>query len=115
MGAHAGGRCPLEIQTLLVMVSSIGEAEVIARNLVEERLAACVNIIPGAVSIYRWKGKIVEGDEVLMIVKGRADRSEALIGRIKELHSYEIPSIEALQVVGGNPAYLEWIFDQAGG
>lgn len=105
----------MEIQTLLVMVGSIGEAEAIARNLVKDRLAACVNIIPGAISIYRWKGKIVEGDEVLLIVKGRADKSEALIDRIKELHSYEIPSIEALPVVGGNSAYLEWVSQQVGG
>ena len=102
----------MEIQALLVMVGSLGEAETIARALVQERLAACVNVVPGAVSIYSWEGKVVEGDEVLMIVKGRADRLEPLVNRIKELHSYEIPGIVALPVVGGNDAYLDWVSEQ---
>ena len=102
----------MEIQTLLVMASSMGEAEAIARALVRERLAACVNIVPGAISIYHWEGKIIEGDEVLMIVKGRADRSSVLVDRIKQLHSYEVPSIEAFPVVGGNEAYLAWVSEQ---
>ena len=102
----------METQVLLVMVGSLREAETIARAVVKERLAACANVIPGAVSIYWWEGKLCEGDEVLMVVKARGDRVEPLIKRIQELHSYQVPAIVTLPVVGGNQAYLKWVQEQ---
>ncbi len=85
------------------------EGKRIARGLVEERLAACVNIIDGIVSIYRWQGKVHEGDEVMLVVKSRRDLLGRLQERLASLHSYEVPEAIAIPVVDGLPAYLEWL------
>lgn len=89
--------------------ASTEEAQTIGRVLVEERLAACVNILGAAQSIYRWKDGVETAAEVAFIAKTRADRFEALTKRVKELHSYDTPCIVALPVVSGNPGFLEWI------
>jgi periplasmic divalent cation tolerance protein len=85
------------------------EAETIARALVEEKLAACVNIIPGLRSIYRWEGKLVEENEVALIAKSRAELFEALSVRVKALHSYSCPCIVATPLSAGYPPYLDWL------
>jgi periplasmic divalent cation tolerance protein len=84
-------------------------AEKIARTLVEERLAACVNIIPGVHSIYRWQGKIAAENEVVLIAKSRADMFERLEKRVKELHSYQVPCIVAWPIEKGHKPYLDWL------
>jgi periplasmic divalent cation tolerance protein len=81
----------------------------IARALVEERLAACVNRLPGIQSVYRWQGKVVEDAEVLLVIKTTSERFEALRGRLVELHPYEVPELVAIEVGGGHRAYLDWI------
>ena len=81
----------------------------IARTLVEERLAACVNVIPGVRSIYRWEGEVQDDPEVVLIIKTRADRCEALAARIKDLHPYDLPEVLVLPAVGGSAPYLAWI------
>ena len=81
----------------------------IARTLVEERLAACVNVIPGVRSIYRWDGAIQDDPEVVLIIKTRADRCEALAARIEDLHPYDVPEVLVLPAVGGSGPYLAWI------
>jgi periplasmic divalent cation tolerance protein len=81
----------------------------IARVLVEEGLAACVNRLPGLVSNYRWQGRIEEDTETLLLVKTTADRLAALTGRITALHPYELPEIIAVPVVGGLEQYLDWV------
>lgn len=85
------------------------EAERIASALVEERLAACVNIIGGIRSVYRWKDAVESADEVLMLVKTQQAQVERLRTRIHELHSYEVPEFLVLEIAGGSAAYLEWI------
>ena len=84
-------------------------AEVIARAVVGERLAACVNIVGGVRSIYRWQGAIQEDDEVLCLIKTRPERLAALTDRIRTLHPYDVPEILAFEVADGSPAYLEWL------
>jgi len=85
------------------------EAKRIARGLVEERLAACVNVIDGIVSIYQWQGKVHEGDEVMLVAKTRRDLLGRLQERLASMHSYEVPEAIAIPVVDGLPAYLEWL------
>jgi periplasmic divalent cation tolerance protein len=84
-------------------------AVALARALVEERVAACVNVIPGARSIYRWQGKIEDAAEWVLVIKSRRDRFERLREAIVRLHSYEVPEVIALPVVDGSPEYLEWL------
>ena len=96
----------------LVVFSTVGraeDAERIARALVERRLAACVNVVPGLVSVYRWKGKLEKDDERLLVIKTRRDRFAALREALASLHPYELPEILALPVESGSPAYLEWL------
>ncbi len=84
-------------------------AKKLARALVEERLAACVNLVPDLTSVYRWQGEIVEDGEILLIVKTTEARLEALMARVPELHPYEVPEILALEVEDGHPPYLAWL------
>ena len=86
-------------------------AERIATALVERRLAACVNVIPSVVSVYRWKGSIERETESTLLIKTRADHLPALMTAIRELHPYEVPEIVALTVdpTDVNPAYLAWL------
>lgn len=86
------------------------EAKKIGRALVEEKLAACVNIHP-IKSIYRWEGEIVEESEMAMFVKTKAELVNEVIKRVKELHSYGVPCIVSLPIEKGYPDYLKWIKD----
>ena len=81
----------------------------IARGLVEERLAACVNRIPGMISTYRWKGEIHDEGEVLLLIKSTRERFAALRDRILALHPYELPEIIAVDIASGHAPYLDWI------
>jgi periplasmic divalent cation tolerance protein len=85
------------------------EAADLAKALVEERLVACVNIVPGLRSIYWWQGKVEDEAEVLCIMKTRSNLFESLKDRVRELHSYEVAEIIALPILTGNLPYLEWI------
>lgn len=90
-------------------------AKRIAGTLVEERLAACVNILPGMVSVYRWEGMLQRADEVLLMIKTCGTRLEALTARVNELHPYELPEVIAVEVATGLPAYLAWIAAETDG
>jgi len=85
------------------------EALKLARLLVEERLAACANVLGAITSVYWWDGKLNEDGEVALIAKTRAALVEALTERVKQVHPYECPCVVALPLDGGNPAFLEWI------
>lgn len=87
----------------------------IARALVERRLAACATRIPGAVSVYRWRGRIEEDHEVQLLVKTNAERLDAAVAAIRELHPDEEPECIALDVSGGSEGYLAWIEESLGG
>lgn len=99
----------------IIVLSTCGgaeEAEKIARQLLEKRLAACVNILAGARSLYRWQGAIEEAAECLLIVKSRQGLWEELRAEIQRLHSYEVPEILLLPIDDGSPAYLDWLTNQ---
>ena len=85
------------------------EASRIASALVERHLAACVNVVPGVSSTYRWQGAVKTDLEWLLVVKTRRDRFEAVRAAIRELHSYEVPEIVMLDIADGDAAYLAWI------
>jgi len=91
------------------------EARRIGRQVVEEQLAACANILPGVTSIFRWQGKLEEASEAVLVLKTTEEKLERLIARVKSLHSYECPCIEALPVVEGNRDFLEWVVRETGG
>ncbi len=94
---------------ILVTASSEGEAKKIARSLVEKRLAACVNIIKDVQSVFRWKGKILDEKELLLIIKTRKKLYKNVEEEIKTLHAYEVPEIIALPIISGSKDYLYWI------
>ena len=87
----------------------------IAESLVEEKLAACVNLIPGMRSVYAWKGEVERGAEVVGIVKTRAGLKEAVRAALKERHPYETPIVLFIPVVGGDAGTLAWLMEETGG
>lgn len=97
--------------TLMVHCTCPDEASSrhIARALVAERLAACVNVVPGITSIYRWQGKVEEGSEQLLLIKTTRQRFAAMQERLLELHPYELPQVVAVEVSAGLDSYLAWI------
>lgn len=92
-----------------ITAASPEEADRIGRTLVEERLAACVNIIPGMRSIYQWQGRVETATETVLIAKTRQDRTQALLARVKALHAYEVPCAVVLPIIDGLPDFLRWI------
>jgi periplasmic divalent cation tolerance protein len=96
---------------VLSTAGSEDEARKIARELVERRLAACVNIIPQIESIYRWQGNVESAQEWLLLIKTTAERFAAVRDAIRELHSYELPECIAIKVEDGSEEYLKWIAD----
>ena len=94
---------------------SIVEAEKAGRALLERALAACVNILPGMVSLYRWQGAIERGEEAVMIIKTRAALADAVREAVKATHSYTTPAILVLPIEGGDQTYLGWIIAETEG
>jgi len=100
---------PLPYRLVLMTAGSPEEAERLARALVNERLAACVNIVAPIRSIYRWQGQVEDSAEQLLIAKTTADLVPRLAARVRALHSYQVPEVLAWPVSYGWPPYLEWI------
>jgi len=99
----------MDFYVFLVTVPNIEEGKRIARDLVESKLAACVNIVQNIHSIYSWKGNIEEANEHLLIIKTKESNGELIIQRVKELHSYSEPECIGLKIKKGSETYLNWI------
>ena len=106
------GRGPLVV---LVTAPSEAMALELGQRLVDDRLAACVSVVPGVTSIFMWEGKREEASEALLVIKTRAERYPALQQRVLELHPYSVPEVLALAVEAGGPAYLRWVQDSVAG
>lgn len=100
---------PSPMQWLYVTCADTLEAQTIARTLVEERLAACANILGAIRSFYWWNEAVQDDQEVALVLKTCAERTNKATRRIKELHSYDCPCVVALDITGGNPDFLRWI------
>lgn len=98
-----------EIRVVLVTAPDAEAGAVLARAVVGERLAACVNVVPGVRSIYRWDDAVQEEDEVLLVLKTTSERLEALTERVIALHPYDVPEVLALPEAGGSAAYRAWV------
>jgi periplasmic divalent cation tolerance protein len=98
-----------EIALILTTVPTVDAGERLARALVEERLAACVNVLPLMTSFYRWQGAVESAAECQLVVKTTRDRVAAVGDRIRELHTYELPELLVFDVTDGEPRYLEWL------
>jgi len=100
---------------VFITTSSYEEARKVADALVSQRKAACVNIVPRVNSLFRWKGKIEDAEESLLVVKTRAKLFPEVVTAVKGIHSYEVPEIIALPIVEGNPDYLKWLEEETEG
>jgi periplasmic divalent cation tolerance protein len=94
---------------LVVTTCPDGEADALARRLLERRLIACANLLRSARSHYHWEGRIETADETVILMKTADDRVEGLVAAIQELHSYSVPEVIVLPIEGGNSAYLAWV------
>lgn len=102
-----------EVRIVLSTIDSLQKAEQIAETLVTERLAACVNILPEVLSVYKWKDAVEKDREILMVIKTSAIRLESLTERIQAIHPYEVPEIVHLEVDGGSSDYLAWVIAES--
>ena len=100
------------MQERLVVLMTAGsqeEADRIANTLVAEMLAACVNVLPGMTSVYRWEGEVQRDQEWLLVAKSTREALDDLVRRVQAIHSYDLPEIIALPIVGGSEGYLRWL------
>ncbi len=103
-----------EVLLVVSTFESGDEARRIGRQLVEEKLAACVNLLPGVESIYQWQGQVTTGTEVLAFIKTTVERYQMLEARIRALHSYKVPEVLSFRVADGLPDYLRWVAASCG-
>jgi periplasmic divalent cation tolerance protein len=103
----------MAVEHVIVLITLPADADVVAfaNALVDERLAACVNLLPPMESVYRWEGRVEHEAERQLIIKTTRERTETLWERVRELHPYEVPEFVVLSIVDGNDAYLRWIAD----
>jgi periplasmic divalent cation tolerance protein len=103
-----------DVVVVLTTVADTGNAETLARQLVDERLAACANLYPPMLSFYRWQGRVERDVERQLVIKTSRSRLPALEARLKELHSYDLPEFVVLAVDQGSSSYLTWVGEQTG-
>ncbi len=104
-----------DVRTILVAAPDAATGELLGRALVQERLAACANIVSGVVSLYRWQGEVRRDTEVLIVVKTTREQVEAVRARVVELHPYDVPEVLTLTVDDGHAPYLDWVRAEAAG
>jgi periplasmic divalent cation tolerance protein len=107
----------LATHPVAIVLTTLGadfDAPSLARTLVEERLAACVSILPGVVSVYRWQGGVEQDQEQQLLIKTTPDRLAALESRLQQLHPYDVPELLVLDVERGGAAYLAWVRESVG-
>lgn len=102
------------IRLVLTTFANSDDAATVIRKVVEEKLAACGTIVPGARSIYLWKGEVEDNEEAMVFFKTATEKLAALEARLRELHPYETPEIIALDPTGVSPAYAAWVVEQVG-
>ena len=102
-----------DARTVMIYVTCKDEAEAerISKALLEERLVACANMLPIR-SLYRWEGKMEDESEVAVLYKSRGELAEDVVKRVRELHSYDVPCVEVVEVDGGSPDFLKWVLDE---
>jgi periplasmic divalent cation tolerance protein len=103
-----------EVVLILTTVPDASAGETIARALVDERLAACVNVLPAMTSIYRWQGAVERATEHQIVIKTTRSRAAAVQARMRELHTYDLPEFLVLDVADGSPGYFAWIRGETG-
>jgi periplasmic divalent cation tolerance protein len=103
------------VAVVLATAASIEDAEALVTAIVEERLAACGNIVPNVVSIYRWEGEVRRESEVMIVFKTERSAVPKLMARVSDLHAYDVPEVLALSVTAGLPSYLMWVAANADG
>jgi periplasmic divalent cation tolerance protein len=104
----------MEMVLAYVTAKDKAEAQRLAQGLLEKRLVACVNVFDGMTSFYWWKGKIEQGQEIVLVLKTRADKAQQMSDWIKSVHSYENPCVLFFPIMGGNPDYLKWLNSELG-
>lgn len=97
---------------ILITTETQEEARKIAAALIDSNLAACVNIVESVQSLFRWQGKVEDDKECLMIVKSVSRKLDAVTAKVQEVHSYDVPEIIALPIIGGSKEYLQWVHEE---
>ena len=105
-------KVPPAVVTVLMTAPGMEAAEAVVRSLLDERLVACGNLVPGAVSLYRWEGTVHRDEEVVVILKTLRRLAPRVLERARALHPYEVPELLVQEVVDGNPAYLRWVEEE---
>jgi periplasmic divalent cation tolerance protein len=98
-----------DLRLIYVTCADAAQARTMGRALVELRLAACTNVLPGMQSCYRWQGQVEEANEAVLLIKTRAELIGTVTEKVKALHSYSLPCVIVLPILGGDPAYLAWL------
>ncbi len=104
----------MTVTTIYAVFATLDQADRIGRTVVEERLAACVNILAPVRSFYHWQGEVRRADEVAAIIKTSLDKADALISRITELHSYDVPCVVTWPVEKASASYIKWVEESVG-
>ena len=105
---------PVDIKVIYVTCDTLAHAEALSRTLIEERLIACANIIPGLKSLYRWEDKIMEESEVAIIMKTSITKVKEAVARISALHTYDVPAVEVWDVADAPAPFQEWVNKETG-